>query len=102
MLPVVSSDVVERLSGAGVSIDEDSLREAQAALDKASGIVELSEKAKYYMISNDIAPTIDGIYKCRDVSCRTSTEFRISDIISGVQCDETTDRVSYRKIRTCC
>ena len=59
----VSSDVVERLSGAGVSIDEDSLREAQAALDKASGIVELSEKAKYYMISNDIAPTIDGIYK---------------------------------------
>lgn len=61
----VSMDVVERLSGAGVSIDEDSLRQAQAALDEAAGIEGLSEKAKYYMITNDIAPTIDGIYKAQ-------------------------------------
>ena len=59
----VSADVVERLSGAGVSLDEDTLKQAQSALDQAAAIGELSEKAKYYMIANDIAPTIDGIYK---------------------------------------
>ena len=59
----VSADVVERLSNAGAGIDEDSLKQAQSALDMAAGIGELSENAKYYMIANDIEPTIEGIYK---------------------------------------
>lgn len=76
----VSADVAQRLSGAGVSIDEDSLRQAQAALDEAAGIGGLSEKAKYYMIANDIAPTIDGIYKAEMsvVGLPQSTGYQIS------------------------
>lgn len=41
-------------------------KEVQSALDEAASITELSESAKYYMIANDIAPTIDGIYKAEN------------------------------------
>ena len=61
-----ANELKQRLSGAGISVDDDTVKQVQSALDEAASITELSESAKYYMIANDIAPTIDGIYKAEN------------------------------------
>jgi len=61
-----ANELKQRLSGAGISVDDDTAQQVQSALDEAASITELSESAKYYMIANDIAPTIDGIYKAEN------------------------------------
>ncbi len=61
-----SNELKQRLSGTGLCIDDDTAIQVQSALDMAASITELSESAKYYMIANDIAPTIDGIYKAEN------------------------------------
>ena len=61
-----ANELKQRLSGAGISVDDDTVQQVQSALDEAASITELSESAKYYMIANDIAPTIDGIYKAEN------------------------------------
>ena len=61
-----ANELKQRLSGAGISVDDDTVKQVQSALDEAASITELSESAKYYIIANDIPPKIAGIYKTKN------------------------------------
>ena len=59
-----ANELKQRLSGAGISVDDDTVQQVQSALDEAASITELSESAKYYMIANDMRFHLRNLMLC--------------------------------------
>lgn len=60
-----AASIENRMQGADVAVNDESVAEVNGALEKSKELKSLSENTKNYMVANGIEPSIAGIYQAQ-------------------------------------
>lgn len=59
----VNEEIVKRLEEANLPVTETNIAKITIAMEMAGSVESLSDKDKYYLISNNLEPTVENVYK---------------------------------------
>lgn len=83
--------IEQKMSGADIAVNDDSIREVSNAVDMAQNLKPLSEDTKAYMVANNIVSTIAGIYQAQSAT--------VSGYGMGAATDEAISDEDFEKLR---
>lgn len=74
-----NKELIDRLKDANIPITKANLSRIAAGEDKADAVLSMSDQAKYYLIKNQLEPTLDNIYKAGYSSTQAVSQTAVNE-----------------------